>query len=143
MTNVTVYVEDNPDPEDIRTVISKILQYNKGSYQDDDIAYPLGVFIRDAQGEIVGGLVGKTHWGWLFVSHLWVAESLRGQGYGKQLLLKAEQAAKKRGCSHAYLDTFSFQALGFYQSLGYQIFGVLPDYPPGHERYFLQKQIEN
>ncbi len=29
MTNVTVYVEDNPDPEDIRTVISKILQYNK------------------------------------------------------------------------------------------------------------------
>ncbi|WP_236140497.1 GNAT family N-acetyltransferase [Nostoc sp. CMAA1605] len=111
--------------------------------QDDDIAYPLGVFMRDAQGEIVGGLVGKTHWGWLFVSHLWVAESLRGQGYGKQLLLKAEQAAKQRSCSHAYLDTFSFQALGFYQSLGYQIFGVLPDYPPGHERYFLQKQIEN
>lgn len=141
MTNLTFTVEDNPDPGDIRTVISKILEYNDNSQQDKDIAYPLSVFIRDAQNEIVGGLMGKTHWGWLFISHLWVAEGLRGQGYGKQLLLKAEQAAKQRGCSHAYLDTFSFQALGFYQRLDYKIFGVLQDYPPGHARYFLQKQL--
>jgi ribosomal protein S18 acetylase RimI-like enzyme len=141
MTDLTLTLEDHPDPQDIRTVISKLLQYNNNKQQNEDIAYPLGVFIRNAQGEIVGGLVGQTHWGWLFVSHLWVAETLRDQGYGQQLLLKAEQAAKQRGCSYAYLDTFSFQALGFYQRLGYQIFGVLKDYPPGHERYFLQKQI--
>ncbi|MBD2363924.1 GNAT family N-acetyltransferase [Anabaena minutissima FACHB-250] len=141
MINLTLTLEDNPDPQDIRTVISKILEYNINSQENEDIAYPLGVFIRDAQGEIVGGLIGKTHWGWLCVSHLWVAEALRGQGYGQQLLLEAEKAAKQRCCSHAYLDTFSFQALGFYQRLGYQIFGVLKDYPPGHERYFLQKQI--
>ncbi|UKP00377.1 GNAT family N-acetyltransferase [Nostoc sp. UHCC 0870] len=141
MTELSVSVEDNPDPQDIRAVISKILEYNNNSQHNEDIAYPLSVFIRDAQGEIVGGLIGKTHWGWLFVSHLWVAETLRGQGYGQQLLLKAEVVAKQRSCSHVYLDTFSFQALGFYERLGYQIFGVLKDYPPGHQRYFLQKQI--
>jgi ribosomal protein S18 acetylase RimI-like enzyme len=141
MTNLTLTLEDNPDPADIRTVISKILEYNNHSQQDEDIAYPLSVFMRDTHGEIVGGLVGKTHWGWLFVSHLWVAEAFRSQGYGQQLLLKAEQAAKQRGCSHAYLDTFSFQALGFYQRSDYKIFGVLQDYPPGHARYFLQKQL--
>ncbi|QSJ20687.1 GNAT family N-acetyltransferase [Nostoc sp. UHCC 0702] len=58
---------------------------------------PLSVLIRDAKGEIVGGLVGETHWRWLFVSHLCVAEALPGQGYGRELLLKAEQAAKGHG----------------------------------------------
>ncbi|BCL34011.1 GNAT family N-acetyltransferase [Nostoc sp. MS1] len=141
MTDFVFNIEDKPDPKDIQAVISKIVEFNNNSLQYKDIAYPLSVLIRDDNGEIVGGLVGKTHWGWLFVSHLWVDESLRGQGYGKQLLLKAEQAAKERGCSHAYLDTFSFQALGFYQRLGYEIFGVLENFPPGHQRYFLKKQI--
>jgi GNAT superfamily N-acetyltransferase len=51
----------------------------------------LVIFIRDSNSEIVGGLVGETHWGWLFISHLWVAQSLRGQGYGREIMLKAEQ----------------------------------------------------
>lgn len=141
MNNLTITVEDNPSAEDIRAVIGKILDYNNNSQKQEDVAYPLVILIRDAIGEIVGGLVGKTHWGWLFISHLWVTESLRGQGYGRELMLKAEQEAKKRYCAHAWLDTFSFQALGFYERLGYQIFGVLEDYPQEHKRYFLQKQI--
>ncbi|MBW4456298.1 MAG: GNAT family N-acetyltransferase [Nostoc indistinguendum CM1-VF10] len=140
MAKIKITIEDNPEPEDVRILIGKLLEYNN-SHKERDVAYPLGILIKDAQGEILGGLVGKTHWGWLFISHIWVAEALRGQGYGREIMLQAEQAAKGRGCSHAYLDTFSFQALGFYKRLGYQIFGVLTDYPPGHERYFLQKQI--
>lgn len=141
MAEITILVEDNPDPQDIRAVIGKILDYNNNNQNLEDVAYPLSVLIRDAKGEIVGGLIGKIHWGWLFVSHLWVAEALRSQGYGRQLMLTAEKAAKERGCDRVYLDTFSFQALGFYERLGYQIFGVLEDFPPGHQRYFLQKQI--
>ncbi|RCJ21375.1 acetyltransferase [Nostoc minutum NIES-26] len=138
---LAIAVEDNPDPKDIRAVISNLLDYNNNSQNSEDVAYPLSVLIRDAEGEIVGGLVGKTHWKWLFVSHLWVAEALRGQGYGRKLMLQAEQTAKERGCDRSYLDTFSFQDLGFYERLGYQIFGVLEDFPPGHQRYFLQKKI--
>ena len=141
MTNLTITVEDNPSAEDIRTVIGKIVDYNNNSQKQEDVAYPLVILIRDANSEIVGGLVGQTHWRWLFISHLWVAQSLRGQGYGREIMLKAEQEAKKRNCGHAWLDTFSFQALGFYERLGYQIFGVLEDYPQEHKRYFLHKQI--
>ncbi|WP_042342529.1 N-acetyltransferase [Calothrix sp. PCC 7507] len=141
MENLTISVEDNPDPKEIRAVISQILEYNNNHQKQEDVAYPLVILIRNTKGEIFGGLVGETHWGWLFVSHLWVAEALRGQRYGTQLMLKAEHEAKQRGCSHVYLDTFSFQALGFYESLGYQKFGILKDYPPGHQRYFLQKEI--
>lgn len=141
MGELTIKVEDNPDPKDICTVIAKLVDYNNKSQQQEDIAYPVNILIRDPQGEVVGGLVGKTHWGWLLVSHLWVAENLRKQGYGRQLMLTAEKVAKKRGCTHAYLDTFSFQGLGFYKRLGYKLFGVLDDFPPKHKRYFLQKDL--
>jgi len=77
----------------------------------------------------------------LFVSYLWVDETLQSQGYGTRIELKAEQAAKQRGCNYAYLDTLSFPYLGFYQRLRYEIFGVPENFPPGHHKYFLQKQI--
>jgi hypothetical protein len=69
--------------------------------------------------------------GWLFISHLWMAEALRGQ--------RAEREAARRDCRRAYLDTFDFQALGFYQKRGYEVFGSLEGFPTGHRRYFLQK----
>lgn len=141
MSDLTIKVEEHPDSGETRAVIGKILEYNSNSQNQEDVAYALVILIRDSGDQIFGGLIGETHWGWLFVSHLWVAEALRGQGYGTQLMLKAEGEAKQRGCGHVYLDTFSFQALGFYQGLGYQIFGTLEDYPPGHQRYFLQKEI--
>jgi len=48
--------------------------------------------------------------------------------------------ALRRGCHHAWVDT-QFGALGFYQRLGYAVFGQLPDYPPGFTRSFLSKVL--
>jgi len=91
--------------------------------------------------KVVGGLKAQTHWGWLYVSQLWVAESHRAQGLGSKLLKSAEAEAIERQCRHSYLDTFSFQALGFYQKNGYQVFGELADFPKGKCRYFLKKDL--
>lgn len=40
-----------------------------------------------------------------------------------------------------YLDTFDFQARPFYERHGYEVFGTLDDYPPGHSRFFLRKDL--
>lgn len=45
-----------------------------------------------------------------------------------------------RDCHSAWVDTFSFQARGFYEKLGYTVFGQL-DYPPEHRRFFLEKRL--
>jgi GNAT superfamily N-acetyltransferase len=90
---------------------------------------------------IVGGVIGETHWNWLFISLMWVKDGLRGRGYGHQLLTAVEEEGRKRGATHSYLDTFSFQAPEFYQKHGYQVFGVLEDFPPGHQRYYLTKEL--
>lgn len=100
-----------------------------------------GLHVLARQGEtLVGGLLGHTHWNWLFISHLWLAEEVRGSGVGRQVIDAAEQEAVRRGCRHAHCDTFDFQALAFYQKLGFKVFGSLEDYPPGHTRYYLQKR---
>lgn len=91
--------------------------------------------------EIVGGVIGEVYWGWFYLDLLWVNASLRGRGYGHRLLTRAEHEARQRGANHVYLDTFSFQAPDFYERHGYQIFGELPDFPPGHQRYFLTKRL--
>jgi GNAT superfamily N-acetyltransferase len=90
---------------------------------------------------MAGGIIGETHWNWLFINLLWVREELRGKGYGHRLLQAAEDEGRRREATHAYLDTFSFQAPDFYEQHGYQVFGTLEDFPPGHKRLYLFKRL--
>lgn len=90
---------------------------------------------------IVGGVLGEIYWEWLHIDLLWIKEELRGRGYGSQLLAAVEEGARQRGATNVFLDTFSFQAPDFYTKHGYRVFGELPDFPPGHQRYFLMKVL--
>lgn len=62
--------------------------------------------------------------------------------HGRRLLALIEQEGRQRGAKNAYLDTFSFQAPGFYAKLGYRVFGTLTEFPSGHQRCFLTKALE-
>jgi ribosomal protein S18 acetylase RimI-like enzyme len=102
---------------------------------------PVAAFVKDNGNQILGGLIGGTYWQWLHVQSLWVDSVLRGEGFGRDLLLTAEREAVRRGCIGAYVNTHDFQALGFYQKQGYAIAGELADFPPGYRRYMLQKRF--
>ncbi len=135
-------VHADPSDEDVHALVRRLVAYNTA--QAGGATWrALLVDVRDAAGELLGGIAGSTFWGWLFISHLWVRDDLRGQGLGAQLLAAAEAEARARGCRHAYLDTFSFQAPGFYEKAGYAPFGVLADYPvgSGHSRSFYTKTL--
>lgn len=107
----------------------------------DDRGKSLCFVLQGPGEEIVGGVIGATYWDWLYVNLMWMKEELRGRGYGRRLLALAEDEARRRGARHAYLDTFSFQAPEFYRKCGYAVFGELDDFPAGHRRYFLRKQL--
>ena len=92
------------------------------------------------EGRIVGGLVGQVYAGWLFIRFFWLADELRRHGLGAGFIAAAEERARERGCHSAYVDTFSFQAPGFYQRQGYVEFARLP-YPPKGERIWLRKPL--
>lgn len=101
---------------------------------------PLVILLRDADGRLIGGLKGSTEWGWLHVEYLAVEEPHRRRGHGSRLLAAAEREALARGCHDAFLDTFSFQALPFYEAHGYRVFGELEGFA-GHTKHFLRKRL--
>jgi GNAT superfamily N-acetyltransferase len=103
--------------------------------------HPVGYFLKNARGEFLGGLTGYIWGGWLHVNFVWVTETLPGQRHGTRLMDAAESFAVERGCVGATLETHSFQAPGFYAKRGYEVFGALADYPPGHSKFFLRKRL--
>ena len=131
---------DEANEEVRKQIVAPLIQYNES--KAGPIQYrPLVVVLRSPEGQIAGGLWGGTGYGWLFTQLLVVPEGARGKGVGRRLMVMAEQEAFARGCHSAWLDTHEFQARGFYEKLGYSCFGVLPNYPHGHERIFLQKRL--
>ena len=133
-------VEDEPAPNHVRQLVAGLVHFNDGRAEVENRS-PLGVFVRRG-AEILGGVDGYTHWRWLYVSHLWVRDDLRGEGVGMHLMATIENHAWRRGSRCSWLDTFSFQAPNFYEAIGYRRFGELPDFPPGSYRYFLWKHLE-
>ena len=115
--NLTITIHETPLREDAEFVQTRLREYNLSKVGDDDHHRTLAIFVRDAEGQILGGLLGDTYWGWLYISILWIDERLRNQGYGEKLLAAAEQEAIQRGCTHAHLETMSFQALPFYEKM--------------------------
>ncbi len=102
-------------------------------------AWRLGM--RNAQGELCAGILCRRMLKSCFVELLYVSAALRKAGIGSFLLEKAEAAAREAGCLFIHLDTFSFQAPEFYKRHGYQVYGVLDDYPDGYKRYYLKKTL--
>jgi GNAT superfamily N-acetyltransferase len=102
---------------------------------------PLRLALRSPEGRLLGGLLGSLVWDWLQIDALWVDAAERGRGYGRGLLQRAEQVARDAGCRHARLDTFDFEARGFYEKQGYDVYGALGDFPRGHAQFYLRKTL--
>ncbi|CAN5409642.1 GNAT family N-acetyltransferase [soil metagenome] len=139
--NFTTHLTDTPDDQARAAIIKGLLAYNRAQTGISDNR-PLAVLVHDAEGQVIGGLWGRTAYGWLFTELLFVPKSLRGKGVGKSLLLQAEAQARERGCHGAWLDTFAFQARPFYEGLGYACFGEIEDYPRGSSRFFMKKDLD-
>jgi GNAT superfamily N-acetyltransferase len=131
----------DPEPADETVVREGLRVYNKAmggptGYQ------PISIMLADESGTRIGGLTGRALYDWLFIELFHIPEALRGQGYGRQLMQKAEAFARERGLVGIWLDTFDFQARPFYEKLGFTVFGTLGDHPRDGRRYFMQKRLD-
>ena len=133
----------NRHPSETETdYIREALNQFNCAHVGDDGHTPLHLIEYDADGSIIGGLLGGTYWGWMYIDILWVREDHRRHGIGSRLLTEAEKEAMRRGCHHVHVDTMSWQAPMFYQKHGYEVIGVLPDIPRGNQKYLLMKALQ-
>ena len=133
-------MNNHPSKNEIEYVREALTQFNR-EHVGDDGHTPLNIVEYNAKGEIIGGILGGTYWGWMYIDILWVNEHCRRRGLGSKLLSEAEKEAVRRGCHHVHLDTMSWQAPDFYIKHGYEIVGILPDIPSGNQKYLLIKTL--
>ncbi len=91
----------------------------------------------------VGAIVVQLFWGQLQIKYLIVDKKYRGQGIGQQLMKRALEFGKERGCQFAFLETMSFQALKFYQKFGFVIEFTRPGYAKDTSFHYLKKTLDN
>jgi GNAT superfamily N-acetyltransferase len=131
------------DVEDKQSVRNGLIAYNRqyipeslmNNYQE------VCLFIKDDQGTVVGGMYGTYKLDFIAIDIFWLDESLRKLGYGSQIINRMEQKARELGCKFMKLDTFSFQARGFYEKHGFTVYGQIDDVAGGHTHYYLLKRL--
>jgi GNAT superfamily N-acetyltransferase len=132
---------DAPDAASREVIVDGLNAFN-----DATIGYadrrPLAVLVSDpVSGEVIGGAIGRTSLGLLFIDVVYLPASLRGRAVGARMIEMVEEEARRRGCRSGVLYTISFQAPGFYQRLGWRVFGEIPCEPPGTSRVFMTKDF--
>lgn len=100
------------------------------------------IFIVRDQNVVVGGAVGYVLFDWYFLDFLWIKDNYRKKGLGTELIQCIEKYAKERDLKGVRMETWDFQAKGFYEKLGYTVFGTIEDCPPGTINYFFLKRLK-
>ncbi len=124
-------------------VIEQLVSFNSEftAIPPNEYVIPLNFHIKTMDNTIIAGInafmLAKST---VFVSILWVDKQHRGYDYGSQLLQYVETAAKALGAAMIHLDTFDFQARGFYIKCGYEEFACLENSPAlGNKRFYMKK----
>ena len=136
MNNPTIIFDPDASGE-LHNIVQTLVDHHNIAITGRAEWYPVAFFLKDKRGEVLGNIWA----GWLHVATLGVAVPIQWRGFGRELMQQAEAYAIERGCTNAFLDTFSFQARPFYEKLGYRVFGTLKNHPAGHEHYFMTKQL--
>ena len=102
---------------------------------------PFSIFIKDQKEQVLGGASGTLFYGSLYVDSLWVDETLRNQGWGKKLMYEAEKIGREHGALFVTLNTMDWEALPFYQKLGYSIEFTRKGYEKDSKMFMLRKNL--
>jgi GNAT superfamily N-acetyltransferase len=107
--------------------------------------YPEGQSVclnaKDDGGNLLGGFRGEIYFHWLFINVLFVEERERRNGLGARLLAEGEAHAKAKGALHSRLETFEWQAPGFYLKHGYKELIRMPNYYQHYSLSLMAKEL--
>lgn len=137
---IQITYESEPRQEDINFLSQGISEYahlKKGQKPIESFAF----FVRDVDGLIIGGCNGSMYYGCLYIDQLWVDERYRKNGIGKQLIEASERLGKQKNCHFSTINTMDWEALGFYQKLGYEVEFQRNGYEHNSTLYFLIKKF--
>lgn len=140
--NVHIMEGTGQDEADRQAVRGGLVAYNRRFIPEQLMhSQEISFFVKNEDGEVLGGIYGAHKFDYMDVSIFWLDESLRNQRIGSALIGKIEEKARELRCKLIKLDTFSFQARGFYEKSGFTLYGQVDDIAGGHSLYYLLKRL--
>jgi GNAT superfamily N-acetyltransferase len=137
-------IEESFNPDVCNTILNGIEDFNIRFFQQKDSSIersPFVIYAKDENSKVIGGLCGSVFGSFAHIEYLWVDEGRRLQGLGTQLFKKAETFAKTKNCQIMQLYTWSYQAVGFYEKLGFECIGLIPKWIENYDAVFLRKEL--
>lgn len=98
-------------------------------------------FLAFDNEKVIGGACGYIEYNWYYLDLLWVDEKYRNQDVATNMLKQIEEYSRSNKLSGMWVETWNFQARGFYEKMGFSVFGEMKDCPPETVCYFLSKYL--
>ena len=129
---------ETPGQEAYETLNGRLVHFNRTMVNWGTTAFT--AVLRDENGGVRGGARGVVRMGAVEIRSVWIDGDLRGQGFGAKIIRAVEDEARRLGARAALLNSYEFQARGFYEKLGYTSFGSFT-YPDGVSRFYLSRNL--
>lgn len=130
-----IELSDTGDLDHRAAVLAPLAAHNQAATGRAGRAIGLGIFLRDAEGTVEGGMFGDLGWDWFKLHFAFVPPHRRNTSVGGRMLETLEAEIFARGGTGVWLNTSSYHAPNFYRKSGYHLVGELRDRPPGHTFY--------
>lgn len=102
---------------------------------------PIALIARNEEGQFMGAIVAELFWGALHIKYLYIDEQFRGRKVGQKLIEETFDYGKEHQCPFAFVETMCFQALGFYQKMGFKLEYTRSGYAHGTSFHYLRKDL--
>lgn len=99
-------------------------------------------FLAFDNDKLIGGAIGFVEYNWYFLDLLYIDEEYRNRNIGTNLIKEIEKFALKEHLTGVRMETWNFQAKGFYEKNGYSVFGEIKNCPPDTIDYHLKKEFK-
>ncbi len=141
---MTLQITREVNKKDKQYIEEALYKYNLSHFPKDlgGRYEEICLFLKDDKGTVRGGILSEVCWNWLEIHTFMIDEDMRKSGYGTKLLAEVEKIAVEKDCDFIKIDTLSFQALGFYEKNGYQVYGTLDNVGREHKHYYLKKELK-
>ena len=127
-----------PSAEHVKEYIHRQLQAHNTPYMANSKDYS---FHLEQDDSIIAGIVAESVEDTVEVAYLYVDPAFRGAGLGRQLMKQVEDQAADDGMKRVFLNTYSFQAPGFYRKMGYRLLFAIEPCLGDHGQYFFEKEL--
>lgn len=131
----------NDIPPEFEAILYKGISENAFQKKGLPPMEPFSIMLKDQKQTILGGLSGVIFYGSLYVDSLWLDESIRSQDWGTKLMLETEKMGREKGVRFINLNTMDWEAVPFYQKLGFSIEFVREGYEGNSKMFLLRKNL--